>query len=53
LVWFKRYQYVDHAIEREKEIKGWLRNKKIQLIESENPDWRFLNSDIMEWPPKP
>jgi putative endonuclease len=52
LVWFERHQYVNYAIEREKEIKGWLRNKKIELIESENPEWRFLNSDIMEWPPK-
>jgi len=52
LVWFERYQYVNHAIEREKEIKGWLRSKKVELIEKENPDWRFLNSEIMEWPPK-
>jgi putative endonuclease len=52
LVWFERHQYVNHAIEREKEIKGWLRTKKIKLIESENPEWRFLNSDIMEWPPR-
>jgi putative endonuclease len=52
LVWFERYQYVNHAIEREKEIKGWLRSKKIKLIEEENPEWRFLNSELMEWPPK-
>ena len=52
LVWFERYQYVNHAIEREKEIKGWLRSKKIKLIEEENPKWRFLNNDLMEWPPK-
>jgi putative endonuclease len=51
LLWFERYQYVNHAIEREKEIKGWLRSKKIQLIEEENPNWNFLNKDIMEWPP--
>jgi putative endonuclease len=51
LVWFERYQYVNHAIEREKEIKGWVRSKKIKLIEEENPAWRFLNSDLMDWPP--
>ena len=51
LLWFERYQYVSHAIEREKEIKGWTRIKKNKLIAEENPDWRFLNSDIMEWPP--
>jgi putative endonuclease len=52
LVWFERHQYVNHAIECEKEIKGRIRSKKIALIEQENPDWRFLNKDIMEWPPK-
>jgi putative endonuclease len=52
LVWFERYQYINHAIEREKEIKGWLRIKKDKLIESENPTWRFMNADLMEWPPK-
>jgi len=51
LVWYERYQYVNHTIEREKEIKGWTRDKKNKLIEEENPGWRFLNGDIMEWPP--
>ncbi len=51
LVWYQRYQYVNHAIECEKDIKGWTRNKKNKLIEQENPNWRFLNGDIMEWPP--
>jgi len=51
LVWFERHQYIDHAIEREKEIKGWTRAKKIKLIEQENPNWDFLNKEIMEWPP--
>jgi putative endonuclease len=51
LVWFEWHQYINNAISREKEIKGWLRSKKIKLIEEENPNWRFLNKDIMEWPP--
>jgi putative endonuclease len=51
LVWYDRYQYINDAIAREKEIKGWARHKKIKLIELENPDWRFLNNDIMDWPP--
>ena len=33
------------AIEREKQIKGWLRQKKVDLIESENPQWRDLAAD--------
>ena len=48
LVYFERHQYINHAIEREKEIKGWTRLKKIQLIESENKTWRFLNEDVAE-----
>lgn len=52
LVWYERHQYIQHAIEREKEIKGWLRNKKIALIELENPGWEFLNKTIMDCLPK-
>ena len=33
------------AISREKQIKGWRREKKIALIESRNPDWRDLAKD--------
>ena len=33
------------AIEREKQIKGWLRQKKIDLVESENPNWLDLAAD--------
>lgn len=33
------------AIEREKEIKGWRRSKKIALVESINPTWVDLNAD--------
>jgi putative endonuclease len=51
LVWYERHQYINHAIEREKEIKGWTRDKKIKLIEMDNPNWNFLNKEIMEWPP--
>jgi putative endonuclease len=53
LVWYERYQYINHAIESEKEIKGRLRSKKDALIKCENPEWRFLNADIMKWPPRP
>lgn len=51
LVWYERHQYINNAIIREKEIKGWVRDKKVKLIEEENPEWRFLNKDIMDWPP--
>jgi len=52
LVWYERHQFIQHAIEREKEIKGWNRSKKVALIEIENPGWDFLNKSIMDWPPQ-
>ena len=48
LIYFERFQYVDHANEREKEIKGWTRAKKNALIALENKDWRFLNEEVDE-----
>jgi putative endonuclease len=33
------------AIDREKQIKGWLRIKKIALIVSENPTWKDLGQE--------
>jgi putative endonuclease len=46
LVYMERFQWIEQAIEREKEIKAWRRAKKDRLITSYNPDWRFLNDDI-------
>jgi hypothetical protein len=43
LIYYEWYPFIQSAIAREKEIKGWKREKKIKLIESFNPDWRFLN----------
>jgi len=45
LVYFETFKYVGNAIAREKELKGWLRAKKIKLIESVNPSWRDLSRD--------
>jgi len=38
-------------MDREREIKGWTRIKKLSLIKSENPKLNFLTREIMEWPP--
>jgi putative endonuclease len=46
LAYFERFEDVHRAIGREKEIKGWLRIKKIALIVSVNPAWRDLS---LEW----
>ena len=40
------------AIAREKQIKGWLRRKKIELIETENPQWRDLSEDWIAATPR-
>jgi putative endonuclease len=45
LVWFERFPYVDDAIAREKQLKGWSRAKKIALIERDNPAWTDLSEE--------
>lgn len=42
LVYFEQYQYVYNAIAREKQIKNWVRQKRVALIESVNPTWEDL-----------
>jgi len=42
LVYFEEFREVRDAIVREKEIKGWRREKKVRLIEKMNLDWREL-----------
>ncbi len=46
LVYFETTGEVMSAITREKQLKGWLRKKKVDLIESVNPEWRDLS---LEW----
>lgn len=46
LIYYEHFTNIEFAIEREKEIKKWGRKKKIELIESVNPAWNFLNEDI-------
>jgi putative endonuclease len=43
LVYYERFVDVYHAIAREKQIKGWLRIKKMSLIVSVNPTWKDLS----------
>ena len=42
LVYWEGFQNVVHAITREKQLKGWRREKKIWLIERMNPRWQDL-----------
>jgi len=48
LVYFEATPDVRSAIAREKQIKGWLRIKKIALIESINPRWNDLSAEWFE-----
>jgi len=53
LLYYEHYNDIRDAIDREKEIKGWRREKKMALIQSENPKLQFLNDELFdEWPPK-
>ena len=44
LVYVERYYSVYDALKREKRLKRWNRNWKIDLIEKSNPEWRNLYS---------
>jgi len=46
LVWFELHATMDHAIGREKQIKGGSRRKKLELIEAANSEWRDLFFDL-------
>jgi predicted GIY-YIG superfamily endonuclease len=45
LVYFEQFGNSRDAIRREKEIKGWLRSKKVSLIETVNPGWKDLGEE--------
>ena len=47
LVYYDLTSDVMSAITREKQVKGWTRNKKIKLIESMNPGWKHLYDEIL------
>jgi len=48
LVYYEITSAVQAAIQREKQIKGWLRKKKIALIEDANPKWEDLSKEWYE-----
>jgi putative endonuclease len=53
LVYYERLGPPIDAIHREKQIKGWLRSKKIALIESVNPKWIDLAAEWFAQPDRP
>ena len=53
LLYYEPHQYINNAIAREKELKGWSREKKMQLIGEFNPTLGFLNEKLFGcWPPR-
>ena len=47
LVWFEQHDTMESAIARERAMKKWHRQWKINLIETHNPEWRDLWDDII------
>ena len=43
----EHFGQIRDAIDREKEIKGWRREKKVALIERENPSWKDFAEDCV------
>jgi putative endonuclease len=48
LVYYETYFHIRAAIAREKEIKGWRREKKNALVESLNPKWEDLSAQMFD-----
>ena len=48
ILYYEHFSHIEHAIDREKEIKKWRREKKEKLISSFNPEWKFLNKKIYD-----
>ncbi|MBN2543115.1 GIY-YIG nuclease family protein [bacterium] len=52
LVYYEEFEQVQDAINMEKQIKNYSREKKIALIESMNPEWKDLYDGLLEsWGP--
>lgn len=46
LVYYEQTTNIVSAIEREKQLKKWRREKKMKLIEKNNPEWKDLGNDL-------
>jgi putative endonuclease len=53
LLYYEVFKYINDAIAREKELKGWKREKKMKLINQFNSGLEFLNAKLFgKWPPE-
>ncbi|PJA48772.1 MAG: endonuclease [candidate division SR1 bacterium CG_4_9_14_3_um_filter_40_9] len=48
LVYYEKYEDIREAIQREKQLKKWKRNRKIVLIEKENPERKDISEEWNE-----
>ena len=48
MVYFEAFSNPNEAIAREKEIKGWRREKKLRLVLAANPDWADSSAEWRE-----
>lgn len=46
LIYYEQYEHIGYAILREKQLKKWNRSWKVDLINSKNPSWKDLYSEI-------
>ena len=46
VVYYETFTNIHNAIAREKQIKGWVREKKLKLIRSVNPGWKDLIEEL-------
>ena len=49
LVYLESHSTAPDAIEREKQIKGWRREKKNDLVRTLNPSWKDLRQELFGW----
>jgi len=53
LVYFEQYRDPENAIKREKRLKNYNRQWKLELVEKENPEWRDLYTELVSGLPDP
>ncbi|MEZ5197644.1 MAG: hypothetical protein R2764_15025 [Bacteroidales bacterium] len=46
MIYYENFSFIQHAIDREKEIKKWQAGEKEKLIATFNPEWKFLNEEV-------
>lgn len=49
LVFYEFHSTIEEAIAREKQVKKWNREKKEELINAVNPEWKDLWNEILKW----